>query len=245
MGWFSNFHDQLLNSSILHQRHDELLVGVVAGGPLVITFGWLIVGFFVLMVGMAMPDSGASTTALAKKERPGVVLVGRRLVGPPRPDRCGSRVSTTRCRSSSASSSSCMRRTSTSRSDRSSSSTSVCHHPRAHQRLRRAGDPAAGDISVWWHVVGVAIIFVVLIPCPSNREGFRLIFTNKNLTGWTGGAFITFYTSSSGSSYRSTRSRMRHVSAQASAKRPSAPAGAARSRSSRAIHRVSNRRPSS
>jgi amino acid transporter len=42
-----------------------------------------------------------------------------------------------------------------------------------------------GDISVWWHVGGVAVIFALLLVAPDNREGFGFILDFNNITGWT------------------------------------------------------------
>ncbi len=52
-----------------------------------------------------------------------------------------------------------------------------------------------GDISVWWHVVGVVVIAAVLFIAPSNKRGIGGAFdaAPPGLTGWTGGIFITVY----------------------------------------------------
>jgi len=52
-----------------------------------------------------------------------------------------------------------------------------------------------GDISVWWHVVGVVIIAGVLFVSPSNKRGIGGAFDSAppGLTGWTGGMFVTIY----------------------------------------------------
>lgn len=50
-----------------------------------------------------------------------------------------------------------------------------------------------GDISVWWHVVGVAVIFVVLFAAPDNPGGLSILSEGANRTGWTGGANVTLY----------------------------------------------------
>ena len=52
-----------------------------------------------------------------------------------------------------------------------------------------------GDISVWWHVIGVVIIAGILFISPSNKRGIGGAFdaAPEGLTGWTGGAFITVY----------------------------------------------------
>ena len=52
-----------------------------------------------------------------------------------------------------------------------------------------------GSISVWWHVVGVVIIAGVLFISPSNSRGIGGAFDSAppGLTGWTGGVFVTVY----------------------------------------------------
>ena len=52
-----------------------------------------------------------------------------------------------------------------------------------------------GNISVWWHVVGVVIIAAILFIAPSNKRGIAGAFdaAPPGFTGWTGGVFITAY----------------------------------------------------
>ena len=52
-----------------------------------------------------------------------------------------------------------------------------------------------GDISVWWHVVGVVIIGAILFIAPTNKRGIGGAFdaAPPGLTGWTGGGFVTIY----------------------------------------------------
>ena len=52
-----------------------------------------------------------------------------------------------------------------------------------------------GDISVWWHVVGVVIIAGILFTVPDNTRGIGAAFDQApdGLTGWTGGVWITIY----------------------------------------------------
>jgi amino acid transporter len=44
-----------------------------------------------------------------------------------------------------------------------------------------------GDISVWWHVVGVAVIFIVLFAGPDQKQGFGYLFEYQNNSAWSGG----------------------------------------------------------
>ncbi len=52
-----------------------------------------------------------------------------------------------------------------------------------------------GDISVWWHVIGVVVIAAVLFIAPDNKRGIGGAFdaAPPGLTGWTGGVFISVY----------------------------------------------------
>jgi len=52
-----------------------------------------------------------------------------------------------------------------------------------------------GDVSVWWHVVGVVIIAGVLFIAPSNKRGIGGAFdaAPEGMTGWTGGVMVTIY----------------------------------------------------
>ena len=56
MGWFSNFAISFSIISILAGGLTSFWLGMVAGGPVVITLGWIIVGFFALLVGMSMGE---------------------------------------------------------------------------------------------------------------------------------------------------------------------------------------------
>lgn len=50
-----------------------------------------------------------------------------------------------------------------------------------------------GDISVWWHVIGVLVIVVVLFVAPANREGLSILTEGANRTGWLGSGTMTLY----------------------------------------------------
>ena len=52
-----------------------------------------------------------------------------------------------------------------------------------------------GDISVWWHVAGVIVIAGFLFIAPTNKRGISGAFdaAPPGLTGWTGGVFVTVY----------------------------------------------------
>jgi len=52
-----------------------------------------------------------------------------------------------------------------------------------------------GDISVWWHVVGVVVIAGFLFIAPTNKRGIGGAFDSAppGMTGWTGGVMVTIY----------------------------------------------------
>jgi amino acid permease (GABA permease) len=50
------------------------------------------------------------------------------------------------------------------------------------------------DISVWWHVIGVAIIFIVLLLVPHQHQSIGYIFGHfQNDTGFVGGSVVAAY----------------------------------------------------
>ena len=53
MSTFSNFAISFSIISILAGGMTSFWLGMVTGGPRVITIGWIVVGFFALLVGMA------------------------------------------------------------------------------------------------------------------------------------------------------------------------------------------------
>jgi amino acid transporter len=44
-----------------------------------------------------------------------------------------------------------------------------------------------GDISVWWHVIGVAVIFAVLLIGPDKKQSIGYLFEYQNNSEWSGG----------------------------------------------------------
>ncbi len=45
------------------------------------------------------------------------------------------------------------------------------------------------NVSVWWHIVGVAAIVVILIVVPSHHASFSYVFSHRaNESGFSGGA---------------------------------------------------------
>src|SRR5437763_8588561 len=56
MGWFSNFAVSFTIISILTGGITTFYLPLLAGGPKAVTFSWIIVGAFTLMVGMSMAE---------------------------------------------------------------------------------------------------------------------------------------------------------------------------------------------
>ena len=45
------------------------------------------------------------------------------------------------------------------------------------------------SVSVWWHVVGIAIVIAILIIAPDDHQSFKFVFSHKeNNSGWLGGS---------------------------------------------------------
>ena len=203
LGWFSNFAISFSIISILAGGMTSFWLGMVTGGPIVITLGWIIVGFFALLVGMAMgeicsayPTAGGLyfwSAKLARKNGPrwawftgwfnllgqiGVIasvdyalaiFIGFFI----RMNSSGFRL------------------------------TALTVFGIyllvlvAHGLLNTFGVRVVkilGDVSVWWHVAGVVIIFVVLLAKGKNGEGFGILFhkaPDLGQIGWPSQGFFT------------------------------------------------------
>jgi amino acid transporter len=204
MSTFSNFAISFSIISILAGGFTNFWLGMVTGGPRVITLGWVIVGFFALLVGMSMgeicssmPTAGGLyywSAKLAKKNAARwswftgyFNLIGQ--IGVIASVDYGLAIF-------------------------------VAYFIRMfddgfkltvgsifiiflimlviHGLLNTFGITLVkilGDISVWWHVFGVAIIAAVLFIAPTNKRGIGGAFDKAppGLTGWQGGAFVTIY----------------------------------------------------
>ena len=204
MSTFSNFAISFSIISILAGGMTSFWLGMVTSGPRVIIAGWIVVGFFALLVGMAMgeicsayPTAGGLyywSAKLAKKNGPRWSwFTGYfNLIG-----QIGVIASVDYALS-----------------------VFIAYFIRmfddsfkltvgnvfvifllvlvVHGLLNTFGINLVrmmGDISVWWHVVGVVIIAGVLFIAPSNSRGISGAFdaAPPGLTGWTGGAFVTIY----------------------------------------------------
>jgi amino acid transporter len=204
MSTFSNFAISFSIISILAGGMTSFWLGMVTSGPRVIVLGWVIVGFFVLLVGMAMaeicsayPTAGGLYYWSAKLARKNAArwswFTGYfNLLG-----QIGVIASVDYALS-----------------------IFIAYFIRmfddgfkltvgsiyiiflivlvVHGLLNTFGINIVkimGDISVWWHVVGVVIIAAILFISPSNKRGIAGAFdaAPPGLTGWTGGVFVTAY----------------------------------------------------
>ena len=210
MSTFSNFAISFSIISILAGGMTSFWLGATFGGPLVVTLGWLIVGAFALCVGMSMgeicsayPTAGGLyfwSAKLATKNGPlwswftgwfnfigqiGViasvdyalanyVLRFINLYADVNPDGTVDPIITP-------------------------SATNIfltfVVMLILHGLLNTFGVKLVrmlGDVSVWWHVVGVAIIFGALFLGPDEKQSVGYLFQFQNNSGWQGG-FSTVY----------------------------------------------------
>ncbi len=201
MGWFSNFAISFSIISILAGGTTTYYLAGFAGGPRMITLGWIIVGFFALLVGMAMaeivsvyPTAGGLYYWSSKLARKNGAMWSWftgwfNLIG-----QIGVIASV----------------------DYALALFTLYLYKLfendfvitkywaflvfavmlgLHGLINSAGVNVVkklGDISVWWHVVGVLVIFVLLLVAPDNREGFGFIFDYNNGTGWTNNGGSSF-----------------------------------------------------
>jgi amino acid transporter len=202
MGWFSNFAISFSIISILAGGTTTYFLAGFAGGPRMITLSWIIVGFFALLVGMAMaeivsvyPTAGGLyywSGKLARKN--GAMwswftgwfnLIGQ--IGVIASVDYGLALFT-----------GYLIKLYDEDFGLTPKTVFVIFVVMlvAHALINAAGVNLVkllGDISVWWHVAGVLVIFAILLIAPDNREGFGFIFDFNNGTGWTnngGGSFI-------------------------------------------------------
>ena len=198
---FSNFAISFSIISILAGGFTSFWIGAVYGGPLVVTIGWLIVGFFSLCVGMAMgeicsayPTAGGLyfwSAKLARTNAPKWAWYTGwfNFIG-----QIGVIASVDYAASNYIVAFINLY---------SSDGENPIIDPTAgnifitfllvllsHGLLNTFGVKLVkvlGDISVWWHVVGVAIIFVVLFFGPDQHQSISYLFEFQNNSGWQGG----------------------------------------------------------
>jgi amino acid transporter len=204
MSTFSNFAISFSIISILAGGMTSFWLGMVTSGPRVITIGWIVVGFFALLVGMAMgeicsayPTAGGLyywSAKLAKKNaaRWSWFTGYFNLLG-----QIGVIASVDYALAIFIGYFIRM-------FDDTFKLTSLTIYVIfllvliAHGVLNTFSVNLVkifGDISVWWHVVGVVIIAGVLFIAPTNKRGIGGAFDSapSGMTGWQGGTFITVY----------------------------------------------------
>ncbi len=206
MGWFSNFAISFSIISILAGGMTAYWLGMVTGGPRVITIGWIIVGFFALLVGMAMGEICSAYPTAG-----GLYYWSAKLAGE---KRNGARYSWFTGWFN------LLGQIGVIASVDYALAVFIGYFIRmfddsfnltvgsvfvifilvliAHGLLNTFGVQVVrilGDVSVWWHVIGVVIIFFVLMIAPDDNQGLGSVFDQAppGLTGWTGGAFVSIY----------------------------------------------------
>ena len=204
MSTFSNFAISFSIISILAGGMTSFWLGMVTSGPRVITMGWIIVGFFALLVGMAMgeicsayPTAGGLYYWSAKLARKNAAawswFTGYfNLFG-----QIGVIASVDYALSIFIG---YFIRMFDDSFELTSTNIFIIYLVvlAVHGLLNTFSVNLVkifGDISVWWHVVGVVVIAAVLFIAPSNSRGISGAFDRapEGLTGWTGGMFVTVY----------------------------------------------------
>jgi amino acid transporter len=208
MGTFSNFAISFSIISILAGGFTSYWIGATFGGPLVITIGWGIVGVFALLVGMSMgeicsayPTAGGLyfwSAKLATKNGPlwawftgwfnfigqiGVIAsvdyaLANYIVRFINMYAATTTVDGVKTQE--------LIITPTARN------LFLCFVlvVLSHGLLNTFGHSIVkvlGDISVWWHVVGVAVIFGILFIGPSHKQSVGYLFQYQNNSPWHGG----------------------------------------------------------
>jgi amino acid transporter len=202
MSTFSNFAISFSIISILAGGFTGFWIGALFGGPLVITLGWLIVGGFALLVGMSMgeicsayPTAGGLyfwSAKLAKRNGPlwswftgWFNFIGQIGVI--------------------ASVDYALAKYAVRLINLWSDKTPIIEEIPSrffimflimlalHGLLNTFGVRLVkmlGDISVWWHVVGVAVIFLVLMVGPDTKQPLSFLFKYQNNSPWTAAAYV-------------------------------------------------------
>ena len=205
LGTFSNFAISFSIISILAGGFTSFWLGAAYGGPLVVTLGWIIVGFFALLVGMSMgeicsayPTAGGLYYWSAKLARKNGELWSWftgwfNFIG-----QIGVIASVDYALAN------YVVRFINLYSDTNADGTldPLIEEKAinfflvfllmllAHGVLNTFGVrfvKVLGDISVWWHVVGVAVIFAVLFVGPDQKQGVGYLFEYQNNSPWSGG----------------------------------------------------------
>jgi amino acid transporter len=205
MSTFSNFAISFSIISILAGGFTSFWIGATFGGPLVVTIGWMIVGAMALLVGMAMgeicsayPTAGGLYYWSAKLARTNGPLwswftgwfnfIGQIGVIASVDYALANYIVrfVNMYADTNANGEPDLIITPTARN----LFVVFCIVLVAHGLLNTFGVKLVkllGDISVWWHVIGVAIIFLVLLVGPDNKQSVGYLFDYQNNSAWSGG----------------------------------------------------------
>ncbi len=205
MGAFSNFAISFSIISILAGGFTSFWLGLNFGGPLVVTVGWIVVGVFALFVGMSMgeicsayPTAGGLYFWSAKLATKNAALWSWftgwfNFIG-----QIGVIASVDFALANYV-----LRFINLYASTGADGKPDLIINPSAtniyltflvmlalHGLLNTFGARLVkllGDVSVWWHVIGVAVIFVVLLAGPDQKQSVSYLFRYENNSTWSGG----------------------------------------------------------
>jgi len=198
MGGFSNFAISFTIISILAGCLTSYYIGFDYGGPVAITWGWLIVGFFVILVGLAMgevassmPTAGALYYWASKLGSPAwgwftgwFNLIGQ--IGVTAAIDYGAAIFWTSLMS--------LWFPSVSTGKHTVFLTFTCIVA-AHLLLNLNGVRLlawVNSISAWWHMLGVVVILFILAIVPTHHQSLHFVFAHTiNESGFSGGSFAT------------------------------------------------------
>ncbi len=196
MGGFSNFAISFTIISILAGCLTSYYIGFQWGGPIVVTWGWLFVGFFVILVALAMgevasamPTAGAIYYWSSKLGSPAwgwfsgwFNLIGQ--IGVTAAIDYGAAIFWTSLMNLWFPS------VSTGRHTVFLTFTAIMA---AHLLLNLNGVrilALINSISAWWHMAGVAVIVLVLIVVPDHHQSAHFVFAHTiNNSGFSGSSF--------------------------------------------------------
>lgn len=199
LSWFSNFAISFSIISILAGGMTSYWLGMVTGGPRVITLGWLIVGFFALMVGMAMgeicstyPTAGglyfwAGRLARTNKRVWAWYVGWFNFLG---------EVAVTTAVDYGAAVTWMAFLSLAFGVEVSATTTFVAFVIilLLHGLLNAFGVNLVrllSSVSAWWHLAGAGIIVLLLTFVPDNHQSAEWVFTEfKNETGWQSGIYV-------------------------------------------------------
>ena len=193
MGWFSNFAVSFSIISILTGGITTFYLPLLAGGPRAVTFSWIIVGGFTLLVGLSMaeicsayPTAGGSyfwSAKLAKRNSPAwswftgwFNFVGQ--VGITASIDFGLATTINFLLSSYVN-----HNLLTARWILLTYGLVLLLHGLINT-FRISLVSVFNRVSVWWHVTGVAVIVGALVFLPDTHRPANFIFSSANSTGW-------------------------------------------------------------